>query len=67
MVFKGTPLGNSIIGTPTSLKRITRNVMQSYFSREYTRDSIVISVAGNFDADDLCGFLSDKFSNLAAV
>lgn len=66
MVFKGTPLGNSIIGTPTSLKRITRNVMQSYFSREYTRDSIVISVAGNFDADDLCGYLSDKFSNLAA-
>lgn len=64
MVFKETPLGNSIIGTPTSLKRITRNVMQRYFSREYTRDSIVISAAGNFDADDLCGYLSDKFLNL---
>ena len=66
MVFKGTPLGNSIIGTPTSLKRITRNVMQRYVSSEYTRDSIVISAAGNFDAEDLCGYLSDKFLNLTA-
>lgn len=66
MVFKGTPLGNSIIGTPTSLKRITQNVMRRYFSTEYTRDSIVISVAGNFDPDDLCSYLSDQFSNLTA-
>lgn len=65
MVFKNTPLGNSIIGTATSLKRITRNVMRNYFDREYTRDSIVVSVAGNFDEDDLCGYLSDKFLNLA--
>ena len=54
MIFKGNDLGKSIIGTPTSLKRITRSVMSNYFAKEYTRDNIVISVSGNFDVDEIC-------------
>lgn len=65
MVFKGKHLGNSIIGTPTSLKRITQNVMRSYFDREYTRSHIVISVAGNFDMDEIMAYLDDKLLCLA--
>ena len=49
LVFKGSPLGNSILGTYTSLGRISRPVMKNYIEKEYTRDSIVISVAGYFD------------------
>ena len=64
MVFKGTALGNSIIGTPASLKRITRNVIKDYFDREYTRDETVISVAGNFDPDDVCGYFAEKLLEL---
>lgn len=66
LIFKGTPLGNSIIGTPTSLKRITRNVMSEYLYNEYTRDSIVISAAGKFDPEDVCAYFSDKFLSLKA-
>lgn len=66
LVFKGDPLGKSIIGTPTSLKRITRGVMKSYLMEEYTRDSLVVSVAGNFDEDDVCGYFDDKFYELKA-
>ena len=65
LVFKGNPLGNSIIGTPTSLKHISRNVMVDYVNREYTRDQIVISVAGNFDMEDVCAYFEEKLGNLA--
>lgn len=65
MVFKGEPLGNSIIGTPTSLKGITRPVITAYKNEAYSRDSIVISVAGNFDEQELYAYLEDKFRKLA--
>lgn len=67
LVFKGTPLGNSIIGTKTSLSRITRPVIVDYKNKTYTRDSIVISIAGNFDKDDMCNYLEDKFDKLEAT
>ncbi|MBR3786252.1 MAG: insulinase family protein [Firmicutes bacterium] len=64
LVFKGETLGKSIIGTPTSLNRISRNVMKDYVNREYTRDNIVISVAGNFDMDEICAYFEEKLGNL---
>ncbi len=67
LLFKGESLGKSIIGTPTSLKGISRNVLTEYKDREYSCDSIVISVAGNFDEDDFCAYLEDKFEGLAAT
>ena len=66
MTFKGAPLGNSIIGNKTSLNRITRPVMVEYKDRTYTRDNIVISVAGNIDEDEVCKYLEDKFEKLRA-
>ena len=64
MVFKGEPLGNSIIGTPTSLKGITRPVITKYKQEAYTCDSIVVSIAGNFDEDEICAYLEGKFDSL---
>ncbi len=66
LVFKGNPLGKSIIGNVTSLRNISRNVMTAYKEKEYTCDSVVVSIAGNFDEDRFCSFLEDKFSNLKA-
>lgn len=65
MVFKGNPLGKSIIGTPSSLNRISRNVMVDYLRKEYTRDNIVVSVAGNFDVNEICAYFDEKFLSLA--
>ena len=48
-VFRGTPLGSSIIGTESTLNGIHRSTIKNYISREYTRDSIVVAFAGNFD------------------
>ena len=57
MMFSGDPLGNSIIGTPTSLNRISRRVLTEYKDAQYTRDSIVVAVAGNLDEDAVCASL----------
>lgn len=45
----GNPLGRSILGTPESLAGIDRDRMLEYFRKEYTCDSIVIAICGNFD------------------
>lgn len=66
ILFKGNPLGNSIIGTPSSLNRISRKVLTEYFDTQYTRDSIVVSVAGNINPDQVCTYLEDKFDKLRA-
>lgn len=63
LIFKGEPLGRSIIGTTTSLKNTSRKVLVDYRDKEYTKDSIVVSVAGSFDEDELIDFLSGKFKN----
>ncbi|MDD2215886.1 MAG: pitrilysin family protein [Eubacteriales bacterium] len=64
IVFKGTPLESSIIGTPNSLKAITRKMIMEYIGKEYTTDSIVISVAGNFDTDNIFAIFNGKLTGL---
>lgn len=63
-VFKGNPLGKSIIGTPSTLNNITRNVLTDYFKKEYARDNMVISVAGNVDENYVYEYFDKKFMNL---
>lgn len=60
LVFKGHPLGQSIIGTTESLMNIDREALTGYLKREYTRDNIVIAIAGNFDEDAVCAMFEDK-------
>lgn len=64
MVFRGNELGNSIIGTKSSLKKITRPVMVDYKNKTYTKDSIVISASGNFDEEEFAKYLEDKFDKI---
>ncbi len=59
-VFDGNPSAHNVIGNRTALKRVTHNVMKEYIDAEYTADSIVISVAGNFDENMICE-LFDKY------
>ena len=65
-LLKGTPLGMSVIGTATSIKRVNHKVMADYVSRQYTRDSIIVSVAGRFDPDEVCSYFEKRFMNREA-
>lgn len=63
-MFRGDSLGNSILGTPTTLKRITHNVISAYVRDRYVRENLVVSVAGKFDEDDVCEFFENRFGDL---
>ncbi len=65
-VMRGNLLSNRIIGSRTSLKRINSDTMKEYVRKEYTKDSIVVSVAGNFDEDKICAMVEEAFSNFEA-
>ncbi|MBQ3280861.1 MAG: insulinase family protein [Eubacterium sp.] len=65
-LFSGTPLGKSVIGTATNIRRVNHNVMADYVSRQYTRDSIVVSIAGRFDPDEVCSYFGKRFMTRGA-
>ncbi len=67
VMFQNQPLAKSILGTVETLTSITGDSIRSYMREEYTRDSIVISVCGNFDEDRVCAFFEGKLAHLAAA
>lgn len=64
MIFDGASLGNSILGTPETLMNINHKEMADHVEEQYTRDSMVISVCGNFDEEELINYFDDKFMSL---
>src|SRR5438132_9823113 len=46
--FAEHPLGNTILGTPDSIRALTREQMNGYFERRYVAPNITVVVAGNF-------------------
>ncbi|MDR3242787.1 MAG: insulinase family protein [Clostridiales Family XIII bacterium] len=66
IVFRGTPLGRNVIGTPVSLNAISRAAVRKYVKDRYIIPNIVVSVAGSFDADLVCGLIEEYFSELPA-
>src|SRR5262249_15208276 len=47
--FADHHLGNTILGTPESIRALSRDQMYSYFERRYVAPNITVAVAGNFD------------------
>lgn len=66
LLFQGNPLGRSIIGTQDSLKGIERKDIKEYIRKEYTRDHMVVAIAGNFDEDHVCSLFEGKLDVLEA-
>ncbi|MGI6203949.1 MAG: M16 family metallopeptidase [Anaerovoracaceae bacterium] len=64
-VFRGTPLSSPVLGTESSLGKTGRRTILNYIKKQYTCDSIVVSVAGNFDKDAICEKLETAFGIFA--
>jgi predicted Zn-dependent peptidase len=47
--FGAHPLGKSILGTPDSIRALSRDQMYTYFKRRYVAPNITVVAAGNFD------------------
>ncbi len=47
--FADHPLGNTILGTPESIRALTRDQMYAYFERRYVAPNVTVVAAGHFD------------------
>ncbi len=61
--FNKHPLGLPILGTHESIDNITKNKLLTFFNTYYTRDNIVISIAGSYDEKELPQMLNKYFGD----
>ena len=48
-IYKGHPLGRTILGKPDNIRRLSGDDMRSYMNKNYVSGNMLLSVAGNFD------------------
>ena len=63
-VYAGSGFDHPVLGTKDTVSAFTRDMLVEYYREHYTKDSIVVSVAGSFDIDELEEYFSSKFLNL---
>ena len=66
IVNRGNPLERPIIGYRETLNRINHDIMVDYYKQQYTRDSMIVCVVGNFDEEEVCQYLEGKLTKLKA-
>lgn len=59
-------LSYPILGTQKSINEMTKEKIINYFDENYIPSNMVISVAGNFNEDEIIEKLESKFMNLEA-
>jgi len=65
-VWKNSPLGNPILGRPSTLANIDRAAMRDYMQERYAPGNIVISAAGSLEEKEFAAILEDRFGRLGA-
>ncbi|MCW5968076.1 MAG: insulinase family protein [Blastocatellales bacterium] len=58
------PLGRSILGTPSTLRRFKRPVVAAYYDRLYRADNLVIAAAGNLEHGEIAALARKYFGRL---
>ena len=65
-IWRGHPLGRSILGTRETIESISREAILKYLKRYYHPGQIIISVAGNFDWTALIRLLDKAFGHFTS-
>jgi predicted Zn-dependent peptidase len=60
-VFRGSPLGNRIIGYKDTVGAAAPDALRGYMAERYVGGNVVISVAGNFGIDDVVSRAESAF------
>lgn len=60
LIFDGHPLGTNILGTRSSVKKISRQKIEQFIQRTYHTDQMVIAIVGNEDFKK-CIRLAEKY------
>jgi predicted Zn-dependent peptidase len=63
--FAGQPLGRTILGTPTSVRTMTRDDLLAYRNAAYATPRMVLGAAGALDHDDIAARAETLFADLA--
>ena len=61
ITFKGHPLGFAILGNKKTVGAFTREDLVHYFHQYYTADNMVISIAGDFNEEELLAVVAKYF------
>ncbi|AAM24607.1 putative Zn-dependent peptidase [Caldanaerobacter subterraneus subsp. tengcongensis MB4] len=61
--WRGHSLSLPVLGTFTTIKNLSKNHILEYYERHYTKDNIVVSIAGNFD-DEIFEVLEGYLSKI---
>ena len=64
-IFDGHPLGTEILGTKEILASLTPEDLREYVSENYTVGNVLVSVAGNFDEDEILEIFEKYFRELS--
>src|SRR5690606_38115400 len=65
-VFRGHPLGRSVLGTEQSVMDLSRTALQDYMAAHYTADNVVVSVAGQVDPQQVTEWVARYLAKLPA-
>ncbi len=60
----GTPLGRHIIGSPQTIKNMTREDLVGYWKKHYTASNLLVSIAGSFSEKKALQLLEKAFGNI---
>ena len=58
--FADHPLGHSILGTPESIRALTRDQMHAYFQERYVAPNVTAVAAGNFPWQEFVNLVEEK-------
>jgi predicted Zn-dependent peptidase len=58
-------LGRPILGTPETVSRLTRKVLQSWFGSWYTPNNLVVTAAGRLEHSRFVALVAGSFAKLA--
>lgn len=66
VVLDGCKLSHPVLGSKETVSSFNHDSLNKYYTEHYTRDNIIVSVAGNFDEDRIIKFFENRFMNLEA-
>ena len=63
-VYCGMRMSHPVLGTKETVSSFTHDKLDEYYFDHYTRDEIIVSLAGSFDRNEVIEYFEDKFYNL---
>lgn len=65
-IWRNTPLGMPILGTTKTIATFTAESIRQYYERNYHTENMVLSVAGNFNTDEMMELLNKALGSWKA-